>query len=52
MNDVESISKCKERNAMKTKNREMALMCDFVSPMFHNHNDTINIYMIYSDLLV
>lgn len=52
MNDVESISKCKERNAMKTKNREMALMCDFVSPMFHNYNDTINIYMIYSDLLV
>lgn len=42
----------KERNAMKIKNREMALMCDFVSPMFHNHSDAIKNYVIYSDLLI
>lgn len=36
---------------MKIKNQKMALMCDFVSPMFHNHSDAIKNYMIYSDLL-
>lgn len=43
----------KERNAMKIKNQEMALMCDFVSPTFHNYSDAIKKnYVIYSDLLI
>ena len=34
MKDVESRSKCKVRNAMKIKNRKMALIDNFVFPVF------------------
>lgn len=33
MKDVESRSKCKVRNAMKIKNRKMALIDNFVFPV-------------------
>lgn len=43
MKDVESRSKCKVRNAMKIKNQKMALIDNFVFPVFRAQKNRTDI---------